>query len=68
MPTAEPVVQDPLDAIPTVGITLEELQAGITYPELLVRGELCKSKSEARRLIKQGGLYIWRNAKWERVK
>ncbi len=67
MPTTEPVVQDPLDVIPTVEITIEELQAGIAFSELLVRGKLCKSKSEARRLMRQGGLYIWRNAEWERM-
>jgi len=46
------------DNIPTLWISEEEAKTGIPLDELFVRAGLCKSKSEFRRLVKQGGAYI----------
>jgi tyrosyl-tRNA synthetase len=46
------------DALPTTEITAAELEAGILAPELFQRVGLCRSRSEARRLIEQGGAYV----------
>jgi tyrosyl-tRNA synthetase len=46
------------DAVPSTEIPLEELEAGIPAPELFGRVGLCRSKSEARRLIQQQGAYV----------
>ncbi|AEJ61071.1 Tyrosyl-tRNA synthetase [Spirochaeta thermophila DSM 6578] len=45
-------------SIPFVEIPREELEHGIGVVELFVKTDLCASKSEARRLISQGGAYI----------
>jgi len=47
-----------ISAIPTVMKTREELEKGIPAFELLHDVDLCASKSEARRLIGQGGGYV----------
>jgi tyrosyl-tRNA synthetase len=46
------------DALPTTEIEAAELRAGISAPELFQRVGLCRSRSEARRLIQQGGAYV----------
>ncbi len=46
------------DAVPTTVLDAAELQAGVPAPELFQRVGLCPSRSEARRLIQQGGAYI----------
>lgn len=46
------------DSIPHAELTAAELAAGITIATLLVRGELAKSTSEARRLIQGGGVSL----------
>ena len=46
------------DAVPTTEFEASELEAGITAPELFERVALCRSRSEARRLIQQGGAYV----------
>lgn len=46
------------DAVPTTQIAAAELDAGIAVTDLFQRAGLVKSRSEARRLIEQGGAYI----------
>jgi tyrosyl-tRNA synthetase len=46
------------DAIPTTEIGAPELDNGIPAPELFQQVGLCRSRSEARRLIQQGGAYV----------
>ncbi len=46
------------DAVPTTELAASELAAGIAAPELFQRVGLCRSRSEARRLIQQGGAYV----------
>ena len=46
------------DAVPTTAFEAAELQAGISAPEVFQRVGLSRSRSEARRLIQQGGAYI----------
>jgi tyrosyl-tRNA synthetase len=46
------------DAVPTTELPASELAAGIVAPDLFHRVGLCRSRSEARRLIQQGGAYI----------
>jgi tyrosyl-tRNA synthetase len=46
------------DAVPTTGFEAPELQNGISAPELFQRVGLSRSRSEARRLIQQGGAYV----------
>jgi tyrosyl-tRNA synthetase len=46
------------DAVPTTEISAAELEAGIPAPELFESTGLCNSRSEARRLIQQGGAYV----------
>jgi len=43
------------DSIPSLTLSRSQLDAGIEAVELFAMSELCASKSEARRLIKQGG-------------
>ena len=45
-------------AIPTTQVNRERLAAGINILDLLIECELVPSKSEGRRVIQQGGLYI----------
>jgi tyrosyl-tRNA synthetase len=46
------------DAVPTTEVEPATLAAGILAPELFEQVGLCRSRSEARRLIQQGGAYI----------
>ncbi len=46
------------EAIPTTELPAAELTGGIPAPELFQRVGLCRSRSEARRLIQQGGAYV----------
>jgi tyrosyl-tRNA synthetase len=46
------------DAIPTTELDTVALKAGIPAPELFEQVGLCRSRSEARRLIQQGGAYV----------
>jgi tyrosyl-tRNA synthetase len=46
------------DAVPTTKVKAVELKAGISAPELFQRVGLCRSRSEARRLIQQGGARV----------
>lgn len=45
-------------SMPTVKINLEKLENGITLVDLLCVINVSKTKSEARRLISQGGIYV----------
>ncbi len=44
--------------IPTAQITREQLEAGMSIVELAVTAGLCKSRSDARRAIEQGGMSV----------
>ena len=46
------------EAIPTTELPLAEFETGIPAPDLFQRVGLCRSRSEARRLIQQGGAYV----------
>jgi tyrosyl-tRNA synthetase len=46
------------EAVPTTEVSAVELEGGILAPELFQRVRLCRSRSEARRLIQQGGAYV----------
>jgi len=46
------------DAIPSVDVSSDELDAGINVMDLFAMTELCKTKSDARRLVVQGGASI----------
>ncbi len=46
------------DALPTTELEPEALTKGIAAPDLFHQVGLCQSRSEARRLIQQGGAYI----------
>jgi tyrosyl-tRNA synthetase len=46
------------DGVPTTAIDASELEAGILVPTLFHRVGLCQSRSEARRLLQQGGTYV----------
>jgi tyrosyl-tRNA synthetase len=46
------------DALPTTELEIGALEVGITAPELFQQVGLCRSRSEARRLIQQGGAYV----------
>jgi tyrosyl-tRNA synthetase len=46
------------EAIPTLEMPRSELDAGINVLDIFARTDLCGSKSEARRLVKQGGARI----------
>jgi tyrosyl-tRNA synthetase len=46
------------DAVPTHKIPAQRLEAGILAIDLFVESGLCPSKSEARRLIQQGGAFV----------
>ena len=47
-----------LDPALKTGIRTSEIEAGIPLVDALVKTGLCKSRSEARRLIDQGGVYV----------
>jgi len=44
--------------VPCCEVSKSELEGGLTVVDAFVRGGLVKSKSDARRLLKQGGLYV----------
>ena len=46
------------DDMPTTEIPATELEGGINILDLLVKTALCPSKSEARRLVQQGGVSV----------
>jgi len=46
------------DDVPSVDVSRDALAAGVGISELVVNAGLAKSKGEAVRLVKQGGLYI----------
>ncbi|MCD6518607.1 MAG: tyrosine--tRNA ligase [Anaerolineae bacterium] len=46
------------EAVPTTKVAEDELRQGIMVTELFCRVGLTKSRSEARRLIQQGGAYV----------
>jgi tyrosyl-tRNA synthetase len=47
-----------VDNTPTLELSAAEAEGGLRLMELLVRGGLCPSNGEARRLIKQGGARV----------
>lgn len=47
-----------LDALPTTNISQKRLSAGISPLDLFVETGLSASRGEAKRLIKQGGMYV----------
>ena len=47
-----------LDNVPEATLTMDELKAGINVMDLVVKTNFIPSKSEARRLIQQGGLCL----------
>jgi tyrosyl-tRNA synthetase len=47
-----------VSAIPDIRISAAELESGIGVLELFARTELCSSRSEARRLVQQGGARV----------
>jgi tyrosyl-tRNA synthetase len=46
------------DAVPTTAMAKNTLKAGLPAWQMFVETGLCKTNSEARRLIKQGGGYV----------
>jgi len=48
----------PTDGVPTTVLSGDELEQGLPVVELFYRTSLARSRSEARRLIQQGGAYI----------
>jgi tyrosyl-tRNA synthetase len=46
------------DAVPAIEVEQGELASGIAAVDLFERTGLCRSRSEARRLIQQGGAYV----------
>jgi tyrosyl-tRNA synthetase len=46
------------DSVPTYAVSPGELDLGIPIYLLFERAQLCKSRSEARRLVSQGGAYV----------
>jgi tyrosyl-tRNA synthetase len=49
-----------LSGVPSIEIPRAELEKGMSAVDLFVRSTLCSSKSDARRLITQGGAYVGR--------
>jgi tyrosyl-tRNA synthetase len=47
-----------LSSLPTLEVTGNELAAGLSVIDAIVRSGLCATKSEARRLIEQGGATV----------
>jgi len=46
------------DGIPSLEVDAAEFESGINVMDLFSRTSLCASKSEARRLVKQGGAIV----------
>lgn len=51
-------LMDELESIPTTEIAESEMVSGVTMAELFYRSKLVSTKSEANRLVKQGGAYV----------
>lgn len=51
-------IQEEATAIPTTVIARQRLETGVAAFELFAETGLCPSRSEARRLIQQGGAYV----------
>jgi tyrosyl-tRNA synthetase len=49
-----------LSAVPSIDMDRAELEKGLGIVDLFVRTGLCSTKSEARRLVTQGGAYVGR--------
>ena len=49
-----------LSGVPSLDLPRAELEKGLPIVELLVRTGLCATKSDARRLVSQGGAYVSR--------
>jgi tyrosyl-tRNA synthetase len=47
-----------IESLPTTGIARSRLEAGLSPAELFTEVGLTPSRGEAKRLIKQGGLYV----------
>jgi tyrosyl-tRNA synthetase len=47
-----------LESMPSFELKASELEKGINVVELFARSGLCSSKSDARRLVEQGGAYV----------
>jgi tyrosyl-tRNA synthetase len=47
-----------LDGMPSIEIARSKLEEGIGVVDLFVRSGLCATKSDARRLVSQGGAYV----------
>jgi len=47
-----------LDAMPTTALSADQLASGINSVDLFTEVGLTRSKSEARRLLQQGGMYV----------
>ena len=47
-----------LDGVPTTAIRVDRLASGVNPIDLFAEVGLARSKSEARRLLKQGGMYV----------
>jgi len=44
--------------MPTAILKMEDIKKGIDILDLFCEAKLCTSRNEARRLMKQGGMYI----------
>ena len=51
--------------VPSTEFPRKALESGIPITDALVTGGLCKSKSEAKRLIASGGVYVAKLAQKE---
>jgi tyrosyl-tRNA synthetase len=51
---------DDLSGVPSVEVPRAELAKGVGVIDLFVRSMLCSTKSDARRLVTQGGAYVGR--------
>ena len=49
-----------LSGVPSVEVARSELVKGVGVVDLFVRSTLCATKSDARRLVRQGGAYVGR--------
>jgi tyrosyl-tRNA synthetase len=49
-----------LSGVPSIEVPRAELEKGVNVVDLFVRSTLCSSKSDARRLVTQGGAYVGR--------
>ena len=50
-----------MSGVPTMEVSRAELEAGVNVVDLFVRAGLCATKSDARRLVTQGGAYVNKN-------